>query len=123
MGRVYRNYRCDHGHDWEVERDSDEPEHDEDAQCAFGHEAVTRTDQIPVDEIQVLIRPAARIVDSITGQVGLEGRYWVVLLDPSDGELRRSSRHYVWEEAVQLARVVRGKDERSAVEWWDEKDP
>lgn len=118
MGRVYRHYRCDHGHDWEVERDAAEPERAEDGQCAFGHEAMTRTDQMPADEVQVLIRPAARIVDSVTGQLGLEGRYWVVLLGSGDKELCRSSKHYTWDEAVQLGRMLKGKEENAALEWW-----
>jgi hypothetical protein len=121
MKRGYRCYRCDHGHHWDVERGSGEPERAEDTKCVHGHEAVTRRDDIPTDEVQILIRPAARVVDRVKEQRALEGRYWLVLLDRDDGELRRSSQHYTWEEAARLGRLFVGKDNATALKWWKKR--
>lgn len=121
--RVYRCYRCDFGHHWEVEREKDEPERADDTRCSEGHEAVTCNEEEPADEVQIVLRPAARIVDKVKGQRGLEGRYWLVLLNRSGEEIRKSSHHYSWDEAVNLGKLFRGKDVSKALEWWTKKFP
>lgn len=121
--RVYRSYRCEFGHHWELERKKGEPERVEDTCCPEGHEAVTCQEDEPADEVQVLLRPAARIVDKAKGQISLERRYWVVLLNRSDEELCRSAKDYSWNEAVALGNLFGGKDEARAMQWWAKKVP
>ena len=87
---VHRRYTCDFGHQWIVRRLGGEAEQTGDAICPEGHEAVTCQLEVPADEVQVLLRPAARVSDQITGQLMLEGRYWLVSLDRYGEELRCS---------------------------------
>jgi len=120
---VYRRYQCDLGHEWVVQRKQGQPEEPGDVECPEGHEAITCNEEEPADVVQILIRPAARIVDKIKNQIALEGRYWVVLLDRSGLELCSSMEHYSWEEAVALATLFRGKDTERAMQWWRRKSP
>ena len=120
---VHRRYTCDFGHQWIVRRRADEAEEADDVICPKGHEAVTCQLEVPADEVQVLLRPAARVSDQVTGQVTLEGRYWLVLLDRNGEELRCSSETYSWEDAVSLGKLFKGKSEVRAQEWWNRKNP
>lgn len=88
-----------------------------------GHEAVTCNEELPADEVQVLLRPAARIVDRVTGALTYAGRYCVVLLDREDRELCASTQHYSWDEAVALAGHFKGKDTTRAIERWRQQAP
>lgn len=119
--RVYRRYHCDFGHEWTVVTRTDAPEAAADVVCPHGHEAVTCNEALPADEVQVLLRPAARIVDRVTGLVRHEGRYYVVLLDRGDQELCVSNEHYPWDDAIKLAAQFRGKDAQRALAWWRRK--
>jgi hypothetical protein len=116
---ITRRYRCDHGHEWSVVAPDDEEERAEDVSCADGHEAVTRIDEAPADEVQIVIRPAARIVDPARQQVVDAGKYHVVLLDRTGAVLRRGTSKLTWEEAVQRAHLFRGKTAAAAAEWWE----
>jgi hypothetical protein len=119
--RVYRRYRCDHGHEWIVATHSEKAEVEGDLFCPAGHDAVTCSEEMPADEVQVLIRPAARIVDRVTGNVALAGRYYLVLLDQGDSEICASSNDLSWDDAVKLATLFKGKDTPRALEWWRRK--
>lgn len=121
--RVYRRYRCDQGHEWTVVRKEEQPEIADDTRCPQGHEAVTCNEESPSEEVQILLRPAARIVDKVTGRVWQSGRYFVALLDRADRELCVSSAHYSWDDAIRLAALFKGKDESRALEWWRRKEP
>lgn len=121
--RVYRVYHCDFGHQWTVTSQQGEPEKVEDTCCSEGHEAVTCNEELPADEVQILLRPAARIVDSVTGQVWLSARYFVVLLDRADQEICVSMEHYSWDESIKLAELFKGKDKARALEWWRRRSP
>jgi hypothetical protein len=92
-----------------------------DTRCPEGHDAVTSSEQLPADEVQILIRPAARIVDQVTGQVSDTGRYYLVLLDREDEEIIASMENYTWDKALKLAELFKGKDKARALEWWRRK--
>lgn len=119
--RVYRRYRCDLGHEWTVAGQEQDVVSAAETLCPEGHEAVTCNEELPVDEVQVLVRPGARIVDRVTGMASHSGRYYLVLLDRADRELCTSSELFSWEEAVQLAGLFKGKDASRALEWWRRK--
>lgn len=119
--RAYRRYRCDKGHEWTVLTEQDKAEVASEVVCAEGHEAVTCNEELPADEVQLLIRPAARIVDRVTGAVSNSGRYYLALFDSSDRELCSSSEHFTWDEAVKLAWFFKGKNASRALEWWRRK--
>jgi hypothetical protein len=119
--RAYRRYRCDEGHEWTVATQTGAPEIEANTICPHGHVAVTCNEELPADEVQILIRPAARVVDSVAGRIWDADRYFVVLLDRRDHELCMSKSHYPWDEAVKLALLFKGKTEDRALEWWKRK--
>lgn len=116
---IYRRYRCDFGHEWIVRKTETEPETPSETMCIEGHEAVTCEIEVPVDEVQVVIRPAGRIVDEATGQRILDHLYWLVLLDRQGVEVKISSETYSWDEAAKKGRVFRGKSNSKACDLWD----
>jgi hypothetical protein len=95
--RVYRSYLwsylCDRGHAWTVTSREGAPEEAVETRCPEGHEAVTCHEALPADEVQILLRPAARVVDRETGNTWHSGRYFLVLLDRADRELCASKAH------------------------------
>jgi hypothetical protein len=107
--RVYREYRCDEGHEWTVSTEERKAEAVSDTFCPEGHEAVTCSEQLPADEVQVLFRSAARIMDRAKGTIMHAGRYYLVLLDRADRALCASREHFTWDEAIQFAGLFRGK--------------
>ena len=121
--RVYRRYRCDYGHEWTLIRQKGEPEMEGETRCPEGHEAITCNEEPPADEVQILLRPASRIVDNVTGQIWGSGRYYLVLFDRSDTELCVSMEHYSWDEVVELASLFKSKSVTRALEWWKRKSP
>lgn len=121
--KVYWRYMCDDGHAWEIFRDEDAAESPEDSVCPDGHPAVTLTKQPPVDEIQIALRPAGRIVDRVTGQVALERRYLLVLSDLEGANERVSKRTYLWRELLSLAEKFHGRTRQSAWELWGKLNP
>lgn len=92
-------YRCDFGHSWSVFRDEDAGELPEDAVCPFGHEAVTLHKSQLLNMVQVSLRPAARVVDSVTGRTGHEYEYFLVITDLHKGIERMSAKAFTWEAA------------------------
>lgn len=121
--RVFRHYRCDQGHDWLIRRDENEPERPEDQLCQEGHAAVTCRIEKPVDDVQVLLSPAARIVDDVKGQRILNDRYLLSLLDKTGAELCSSQENYSWDEVVKLALLFKGKSVEDALRWWSRRKP
>jgi len=119
--REYRRYRCDHGHAWEVLRDVGEDERPEDIVCPSGHEAIVCMREHPADEVQIVYRPAARIVDPVKNQVQGSGRYYLVLLDREDREICASANTYSWDEVVQMSQLFRGKTKSRALEYWNRR--
>jgi hypothetical protein len=116
-------YRCDQGHDWLIRRDENEPECPEDQLCQEGHAAVTCRIEKPVDDVQVLLSPAARIVDDVKGQRILNDRYLLSLLDKTGAEPCSSQENYSWDEVVKLAFLFKGKSVEDALRWWGRRKP
>jgi hypothetical protein len=77
----------------------------------------------PTDEVQILIRPAARVVDPVRNRVVDSGCYTLVLLNVEGNELRESSSLLSWEKAVATARLFSGEQVAEALKWWDRKPP
>jgi hypothetical protein len=116
--RVFRSYRCDHGHHWIVRREDGEGEHPSDTVCPEGHSAITCREEFPVDDVQILISPAARIVDEVKGQRILDGRYYLSLLDKTGKEVCTSKEHYDWDTVVKLTAFFRKRSIEMALTWW-----
>jgi hypothetical protein len=72
--RIFCHYHCDCGHQWTVQRQHTEDEQPSDLICPEGHPAITGRVELPVDDVQVLISPAARVVDQVKQQRILNGR-------------------------------------------------
>lgn len=107
--RVYWRYSCDHGHHWHFFREEDSHEAPEDAKCVEGHEAVTLSKCAPTPEVQITVRPAAYVGDSVTGRLQLEGRYLIVLSDLRGIIELVSIETFGWDEAVKYSRQFVGK--------------
>lgn len=120
---VDRLYQCDYGHHWVVQKQKGDAELPEDIICPEGHEAVTCREDEPADEVQLLIRPAAKIVDRVTGQRAHERKYRVLLLDRTGAEICRSNNMYSWEDAITVGSLFREKSVEQAVKWWARRNP
>jgi len=121
--KIFRNYMCDDNHHWLICRDESEGELAGDNICPYGHAAVTCRIEYPVDDVQVLLSPAARIVDNVKAQRTLDDRYYISLLDKRGVELSFSKEHYSWDEVVKLAFLFKGKSIEAALLWWRRKKP
>ena len=120
--RVVRRYRCDQGHEWFVRRQDTEEEWPVDHVCPEGHVAVTGRVEYPVDDVQVLISPAARVVDPEKGQRTLNDRFYLSLLDKTGIEILSSREHLDWDEAIELASFFKGKSVEQARSWWTKRE-
>jgi hypothetical protein len=120
--RVFRSYRCEEGHHWIVQRRVDEDEQPSDMICPEGHPAVTSRVESPVDDVQILISPAARVVDSLKGQRILEGHYYLSLLDKNGREICASKEHFDWDTVIKLAAFFRKRSVEFALAWWKKRD-
>jgi hypothetical protein len=120
--RVFRSYRCDYGHHWEVHRHDSEEEQPSDGVCPEGHPAITCCVELPVDDVQILISPAARVVDQLRRQRILGQRYYLSLLDKTGAELCASRDHYDWDTAVQFASFFKDKSAEQALAWWSKRN-
>ena len=120
--RVVRRYRCDEGHEWFVQRQDTEEELPADQVCPVGHVAVTCRVEYPVDDVQVLISPAARVVDPEKGQRVLEDRFYLSLLDKTGTEILSSREHFDWNGAIKLASFFKGKSVEQARSWWTRRN-
>jgi len=120
--RSYRCYRCDYGHKWLVQMREDEKEHLSDSICPEGHDAVTCNIETPVDDVQVLISPAARIVDQVKKQRILNGRYYLSLLDNAGSEICSSKHDFDWDTAIKLASFFKDKSSEQALHWWRRRE-
>lgn len=105
--KSYWNYRCDEGHSWQIIKDINDEELAEDEICPYGHEAVVLTKNPFVDIVQVSLRSSGRIVDTVTGRIGFEKFYFIVLTDFYNDRERVSKSHYKWEEAIKLIEQFR----------------
>jgi hypothetical protein len=120
--RIFRTYQCDEGHHWIVQRQDTENAQPSDSICPDGHPAVTCRVESPVDDVQILISPAARVTDRLTGQRILDGRYYLSLLDKDGREICMSKEHYDWDTIVKLAAFFRKKAIDFALAWWKKRD-
>ena len=120
--RLFRSYQCDEGHHWVVQRQENENEQPSDTICPEGHPAITCQVEPPVDDVQILISPAARVVDPLRAQRVLDGRYYLSLLDGSGREICASKEHYDWDAVVKLAAFFRKRSVEFALAWWKKRD-
>jgi hypothetical protein len=101
----------------------DAPRLEGDNLCPKGHIAVTLQKRIPVDKVQITLRPAAVIVDPIKNQVIWERHYWLVLADIGNTEELVSENRYLWREALALAEKFQGRSRESAWSLWNNLKP
>ena len=113
---------CDNGHRWTVQRPHTEDEQSSDMICPEGHPAITCHVELPVDDVQILISPAARVVDQVRRQRILDGWYYLSLLDKTGKELCASKEHHDWVSVVKLAAFFRAKSIEQALAWWAKRN-
>jgi len=102
-----RVYACDDGHMWRVFREPGSPAAESDETCEFGHPAVTCTHEPLAAGIDIIFRPAERVVDRVKGQVHGRSRFFLVLRDLRSGAEVSSLRDYPWEQAVEVGAALR----------------
>jgi hypothetical protein len=120
--KEYRVYRCDFGHQWTLFKDKDDPEINSDCRCPEGgHEAITTSIDPAGDYVQIILRPAARIVDRVKQQVMFQGKYYLIITDLDRKEERVSQEIYTWEEACRLARIFENRSFDWALKLWEKK--
>jgi hypothetical protein len=107
---AFWQYQCDFGHHWSIYRPADAVELPGDTVCPQGHEAVTCRILPHADRTRITLLPATLIVDSVTGQVGDEDRYFVLIARVDGSEERMSRRHYGWSEAQRVAERFRNRE-------------
>ena len=99
-----------------------EDEQPSDSICPEGHPAVTCRLEFPVDDVQILISPAARVVDPLKAQRSLDGRYYLSLLDSNGIEICASKERFDWDAVVKLAAFFRKKSVEFALTRWKKRD-
>jgi hypothetical protein len=117
--KVHWEYRCDFGHDWSFYREEDAVEEPGDDICPYGHQAVVLRKLRPVDKVQITLRPASVLADTVTGQIAWERHYWFILSDIDGQEERRSKQVYLWRDVLGLAERFQGRSWAYACELWD----
>lgn len=121
--KAYWEYRCDFGHARTIFRDEDRPETEADTRCPFGHEAVTLHKDIPVDCVQITLRPAARVTDRVTGKIHVRDRYGIILSNRGGTEKRTSANMYLLREAIHLIERFHGQTMAQAAKIWETLNP
>ena len=120
---AFWRYRCDLGHGWTNYRPADAAEAPGDTVCPHGHEAVTRKITPHADRTRITLLPAALVVDDVTGQVGDEDRYFVLIARVDGAEERMSQRHYGWSEALRVAERFRNREFARSLRLWEQTNP
>jgi hypothetical protein len=122
--KVFRNYHCDFGHNWEVYVDENTPETETDCRCTEGHEAITCSTEIPADLVQLTICPAMRIIGlAPLQQVVLERMFRVFISDREGNLLRTSKEVYTFRNAVNMIERFTNKTAADACAYWDHINP
>ena len=100
--KVYFELRCDFGHRWGgfLDEEAAVPE-----ECPEGHEAVTLTKMPPIDQVQITIRPAGRLVDAASGRYAFENKVQIVVSDIQGAWEYQSQQFYSWREAESVVRM------------------
>ena len=113
----YRIYACDFGHTWEIEKDVGSPELEEETVCSQGHPAVTMRREFPVDLATVVLEPAERIIDRVTGQTTHDSKVNVIVKNLENEEVSRTARPLLWREARRILEqlVFKSPDEARAI--------
>jgi hypothetical protein len=99
--KVYVQLHCDYGHSWEdfVDENAEVPK-----VCPKGHEAVTYKKMPPIDQVQVTIRPAGRLADSVKEQYIYENKVQIIVSDIQETWKYHSQSLYSWREAEEILR-------------------
>ncbi len=117
--KVYWEYMCDYGHHWNLYRDENAVQQEGDAICPFGHEAVIMQKVRPVDAVQITLKPAAVIADTVTQKVQWERHFWFIISDTEGDEIRQSAKPYLWRDVLGLAERFQGRSKASALQLWE----
>jgi hypothetical protein len=118
--KVFWEYMCDEGHQWEIFRDEDADELPPLSVCPFGHEAVTLKKCRPAKRWQTVLQPADRIVDDVIGQVAFERLFYVCLVSYDGEETARTTVRIEWLEAIKVADRVRQLSDDAALRYIQE---
>ena len=109
--KVYWTLSCDFGHTWSgyCADEAELPAH-----CPKGHEAVQVSRHEPIDQVQVSIRPAGRIVDPVTMQTAHERKVTIVVSNLQETWAHMIQGLYSWREAENILRKFEGVTEARA---------
>ena len=117
--KIWWEVDCDLGHHWTIVLPEGVAPPDDETRCPVdGSPAVTAARQPPADRVVVTIRPAARVVDAATGQIGRDSEYFLEISSHDARESRQSARVFSWDEAVQKATMFQKATWELAVRRW-----
>ncbi|GAA1736310.1 hypothetical protein [Luedemannella helvata] len=116
---VWWELTCELGHHWTIVL----PEEVElpggaDLCPLDGSPAITAKPEPPADRVCVTLRPAARVVDTVTGQIGRGSEYCLEISSHDGRESRHSAKAFTWEEAVRKAAMFQKASWALAVQRW-----
>lgn len=118
--KVYWTYSCDFGHTWTIFREESTPENEKDTLCPeAGHSAVTLKKEKPLDQVVIIFRPAARVVDPVKNQKGFEDKYYLVFRNIEETEELVSEQLYSYSEAINSAQKFNKRSWEWTKEWWE----
>ena len=110
--KVYFALMCDFGHQWGGLFDEGA---DISELCPEGHEAVTLQKMPPIDQVQVTLRPAGRLADSVKGQYVFENKVQIIVSDIQGLWQYQSKKFYSWREAEGVLRLFEKRSLAQAI--------
>jgi hypothetical protein len=117
--KIWWTLQCDMNHEWTLDLPEGEEISDGADQCPVdGLPAVTAVPERPADRVAVTLRPAARVVDRVTGQVGRDSEYFLEISSRDGRDSRQSAKVFSWDEAVRRAAVFQKATWEQAARRW-----
>ena len=108
------------GH-WLILSEAEQPEKPDDLISKDGGQAVIGMRRKPGEYVSVNILSASKEIDTVTGKLGREKDFYIMLECLRDGSSCISNKTYNADEALQLARLFLGQTKQTAMKIWNLK--
>ena len=116
---IWWRLQCDLNHEWTLDLpEGEEISGDADRCPVDGLPAVTAVPERPADRVSVTLRPAARVVDRVTGQVGRDSEYYLRISSQDGLESRQSVKIFSWDAAIRKAAMFQKVTWEQAARRW-----
>lgn len=116
---VWWKLKCDMNHEWTIVLpEGVEIPHDEDRCPVDDSPAVTAVPERPADRVSIILKPAARVVDAVTGQVGGDTEYYLAISSEDATNIKQSVESFSWDEAVRRGMMFQKATWEQAARRW-----